>query len=546
MADRKIELDIVARDRASRAIENVADAADDAGRELRDTARAAGTLDERMEQAQASVRRLAREMAGLDQGSARFKELNKEFNAANRNLSQLSKLRKAVGEIKVDVDVDVDRGRLRRLGANISRGLGAAMYAGSEVASGLSEAMAAAGPKVKAAAITVAVGAAAAMAPVLGAALVSGVLLAVGGGALAAGIAAAARSGPVKAAFATFGDEAKAVFAQFGKAFEGPLVRAAGTFRTALKGMAPELSALGRSVAPIVDQLAPALAQMAREALPGIRIAVEASKPFFTELARQLPMIGRAISIFFAEMSKGGPGALQFFADFLTATAYAIAGIGKLIGWLSRMYSSLRSGAVAAAAVAAGAFSRMARMALTALGMIINGMARMFGFIPGIGPRIKAAASSFNAFAAQAIGHLNRVQRAINGLRGKTVHNNVVTFFTSRGSPATMGGPGGPRYGRGFLERAGGGPVGPGQSYLVGEKGPELVQFSGRGNVVPADRTRRMLSPVGASAAAGRTVGAAGGSRPGAGGGGYLELRGDREIVALIRRLVRTSNLAIS
>ena len=50
-------------------------------------------------------------------------------------------------------------------------------------------------------------------------------------------------------------------------------------------------------------------------------------------------------------------------------------------------------------------------------------------------------------------------------------------------------------------QRAHGGPVGPGEPYLVGEEGPEIVEFSGRGNVIPADRTKSILSgPVDDSA----------------------------------------------
>lgn len=63
-------------------------------------------------------------------------------------------------------------------------------------------------------------------------------------------------------------------------------------------------------------------------------------------------------------------------------------------------------------------------------------------------------------------------------------------------------------------ERAAGGPVWPGQTFLVGEKGPELVQFAGSGTVIPAEQTSRMLAPrtVGADAPAAAPAPVAAGS----------------------------------
>jgi TP901 family phage tail tape measure protein len=51
--------------------------------------------------------------------------------------------------------------------------------------------------------------------------------------------------------------------------------------------------------------------------------------------------------------------------------------------------------------------------------------------------------------------------------------------------------------------RAVGGPISAGQTYLVGEKGPELVTFSASGSVVPADLTEQLLRGTGGGAEAG-------------------------------------------
>lgn len=55
--------------------------------------------------------------------------------------------------------------------------------------------------------------------------------------------------------------------------------------------------------------------------------------------------------------------------------------------------------------------------------------------------------------------------------------------------------------------RAHGGPVGPGRTFLVGEEGPELVRFSGSGQVIPHDETMRVMrSPQASTAVAGTTA----------------------------------------
>jgi TP901 family phage tail tape measure protein len=78
------------------------------------------------------------------------------------------------------------------------------------------------------------------------------------------------------------------------------------------------------------------------------------------------------------------------------------------------------------------------------------------------------------------------------------VYSEVHTQFTYGGDrPPSFGG------GSTIGARAIGGPVSAGQTYLVGEKGPELVTFSASGSVVPADLTEQLLRGTGGSAEAG-------------------------------------------
>ena len=58
-------------------------------------------------------------------------------------------------------------------------------------------------------------------------------------------------------------------------------------------------------------------------------------------------------------------------------------------------------------------------------GNIINGAARAFSWVPGLGPKLRDAANKFNTFR-------NRVNNAINGVKSKTV--NVGVAFTAGGT----------------------------------------------------------------------------------------------------------------
>lgn len=586
MADRKLLLDILARDKASRPIRAVGDAAEDAakdlehaqraadeaGAEMERTAKSAKTLDDKIGQASKRTRELASEMADLDQGSDAFKQLNKEFNSTNRQLSQLTRLRKSLGEVKVEPKVEpkVDRNRLQRLGSALADGIGAAIKGGKAIGEGISGALDAAGPYVKAGAITLAVAVGAVLAPAIGAAVTSGVLLAVGGGVLAAGIASAAKSAKVKSAFKSFGDEAKKVFADFGKPFEGPLVRAAATFRSALKGMAPEINGIGKSFAPIIDKLAPALTGMFKNMLPGIKGAVEASKPLFDTLAKHLPLIGKAISNFLGSISKAAPEAAVFFDDLLYVIEGAIIVTGQFIGWLSRMYVAARD----AALNVTSAFAGMTAGALGALSKLAGGVGMLAGKVPGIGKSVKRATDSFQKFAAGAIGDLNRTQSRINAMkgkkvdmkantagansalsrlrgniasvRGKTVTISVNTHYRMFGKPGTsVGGIGG----SGFKGLSKGGPIkGPGPRGvdsvpIIGAPGEGMLNLKGMkaiGGEKGLDALNRGL-PVGAPGPVGRA--AAGGRSSGGGEIPTILLGGDREIAMLFRRIARTQGV---
>lgn len=314
----------------------------------------------------------------------------------------------------------------------------------------------------------------------IGAGLAAGMLLLVGGGVLAAGIKAASDSPQVKSAWSKFGDRAKAAFKDFGKPFEGPAIRAAKTFGDAMERMAPTLKEMGRSMAPVIDKLAPALASMAEKALPGIQKAMEASKPLFDTLAEKAPEIGEAVSKFFDKMAQAGPGANMFLRDFIDLLMLSLDGFGDLIFGLSKIYegvhwlwSKIKS-----------AFVDGVAWILSVIGQIIGGAAAAFGWMPGIGPKLKKAASEFSTFAT-------RANTALASIRDKEIKITVRKHEAMFGKPGTtIGGIGG----SGFKGLASGGPFRVGDVNWVGENGPELVKWESSGTVIPNHVASRAAS----------------------------------------------------
>lgn len=240
------------------------------------------------------------------------------------------------------------RGRFGKLGDETghSFGLSMAKSAAGTLMHGMSEGMSSLGAAISKSPHLIAGGTAigAVLAPVIGAALNSAMLVGAGGGVLAAGIAAAAKSPAVKSAFEPLKATAQRVFADFGSAFEGPVARSMDVFRNALQDLGPSFNRMGAAMAPLVDKFAPALADMARNAMPGIERAVESAAPLLESLAQHLPKLGSAIGDFFDSMADGAPGALAFFDMMLSSVEGTIQTFGLLIEGASRAFDVMAKG----------------------------------------------------------------------------------------------------------------------------------------------------------------------------------------------------------
>lgn len=345
---------------------------------------------------------------------------------------------------------------------------------GSKIAGMLPGVISSLPPQAQAAAVAAGIAIGVAMSSAAAAAITTGILAAVGGIALVAGIRAAAASPRVKAAWGAVADRAKLAFVNFGKHFEEPLVRAANTFHQALQriGASGVLDRIGKTIAPVIDRLAPALTQMLERALPGIEKAVSASVPLFNTLADQLPRIGVAVNLFFEKIASAGPEANEFFGDMLTLVGNIIVALGMVIAWLTKFYAHIKDGIQGAKVVFTVAWTSMASAAISALGKIIHGAAKAFGFIPGIGDKLRKASTDFAKFADQANAELRKIKDRTVTVRvnWQNPRNPLLEAAKAQAS------------GR----RALGGPTFSGRSYLVGENGPEILTMGGQsGRVSP-------------------------------------------------------------
>jgi predicted PurR-regulated permease PerM len=383
-------------------------------------------------------------------------------------------------------------------------------------------------PMGKPLAIAIGGGVAAALAPILAAAISSALLLALGGGVLAAGIALVAKNPKVKSAFDKLKDsmfdkdtseiekkieaaqerfvKAQALGQKKGmesakydiekakkelnaaltfntanrslrdlfKPFVDPLVRAAATLTKTFNGLKPTIDRIAKTLAPVIDKLAPAFGDFLTRMMPGIEKAVKASVPLFETLAENLPKIGDAISIFFDEISKNGDDANMFFGDLLDIIINIIAGLGKAIGTLTSWYSNI----IDFLTKAKIGYAQFKVDVIKMLGQILDAAVKSLSWIPGIGPKLQAAQKEFREFQQQANAELKKIKDKEVSI---TISTNLGTIA---GQIANLGAQ---IANAGLRKRAAGGPVIAGRSYMVGEKGPEILTMSGsNGNITPS------------------------------------------------------------
>lgn len=235
------------------------------------------------------------------------------------------------------------------------------------------------------------------LAPEIGAAVTGGILLALGGGAIGLGLAAALKSYTVKGAIGDLKKEITGLFGasgtgtgkkktqdtfgSFGSYFTGPVTDFVAMLTKLLEQLKPTINDIGKTFGPVADVLAHGIIGFLQNAVPGIARATKSAEPLIKTLADELPGIGDAIGRFFDDIKDGAPNANIFFNDLLNIIPIVIRVIGKLILIFTETYVVFRTLFLAMVAIAADwavAVTSAARIA--------------FGWVPGLGPKLDAAA----------------------------------------------------------------------------------------------------------------------------------------------------------
>lgn len=156
---------------------------------------------------------------------------------------------------------------------------------------------------------------------------------------------------------------------------------------------------------------------------------------------------------------------------------------------------------------------------INTVGLVVVAASKAFGWIPGIGPKLKAAEEDFKKFASG-------VNAALEGIKNKdvTVSVNVRTVGDARQLVKT----GGAVRAGNIIGHAAGTPAAPPGWAMVGEKGPELVRFRGGEQVYSNDRSSRMLG-----GSAGSTL--------------VLDVTGgERGLASLLKSMIRNGDIKLT
>jgi hypothetical protein len=347
-----------------------------------------------------------------------------------------------------------------------------------------------------------------ALAPIIGASITAAIGLALGGGAIAIGIAGAFKDPRIQAAAKGTLDRVKGLFADFSANFKGPLEDffapgngGGGGLVGVITQITPMVEHLGQVLGPVAGQLGQGIIGMLQNMLPGILRAIEKSAPLITTLADKLPGIGTAMGKFFDRIGNGAPQASKFLADFLEGLQFIIRALGFLIQVFTETYGIFRELIVTIInifkemwKVGSSAFMGLIGMA----GDFLDAVSTAFGWIPGIGGKLKASQASFKSFKDYANKQLNGIDKNVN-INVRIAFGNAwaaISNITARLKSL------------GYIGRAAGGVVGHaaeggGRSglTLVGEQGPELVTLPAGSQVHTAGDSRRMMADSGGQGA---------------------------------------------
>lgn len=324
------------------------------------------------------------------------------------------------------------------------------------------------------------------LASVLGAAITSAIGLALGGGVIGIGIAGAFKDPRVLTAATDLKTKITGMFKDFGLNFSPAVLHFFTDLGGVIKQIKPMIDEIGKTFGPVADSLESGIIGFLQNALPGILRATEGAAPIIQMLANKLPGLGDDIGRFFDHIKNGMPDAALFFGDLIDAVGIAIRVIGNLIQITTRMYGVVRQ-----------VFVGLVRTAADWAVGITSAASAAFGWVPGLGPKLDAAAHK----AAQFKNSVNKQLSSINDVdvqvRIRVIGTGLLDNALRLGNLLKA---------RGYIGNASGGIVGAatgglhGGVRMVGEHGPELVELPPGTRVNSNEDSMRMMAAAGAGA----------------------------------------------
>lgn len=324
--------------------------------------------------------------------------------------------------VRIPVRPDVDRNRWRRgilgaltspvrtsgaiLGGILSDGLGQGIISGFRTAGPI-------GTAVFAGVLTSSVS-------IIGAALSGLLVTALGAAFVGIGVVSAAQSEKVKDKWKTTLETIKEQFASVGEPLIPVLDRALDRLGKMAEAAGPTLREALERTAPatekFINSLADGFESFGKAAFQPIMDAWNVFAPVFGEEWNEfMDELGHSFKEM-ANLVKEHPTEIAMALDIVFE---AIDLLVDTVTFFGRVWVSTVHGVLDMIDVLADGFETMGTMVLTAFGSIINGAADAFGWIPGIGPKLKEAAGRFNEFKGQAQERLRAIGGAADGVRAQ-------------------------------------------------------------------------------------------------------------------------------
>lgn len=154
---------------------------------------------------------------------------------------------------------------------------------------------------------------------------------------LGIGIAAAAQSEAVKARFTEMKDHVVASVTALARPVEAELLRSADSIQRAYDRIAPSLGRIFEMAAPHLRIFTDGVLALVERAMPGFETAIRNATPLVASFSNGLGTLGEGIGRFFAELTKGTPGAVVGMDALFGLTKDLLIYLGQLAAQLANV-----------------------------------------------------------------------------------------------------------------------------------------------------------------------------------------------------------------